>query len=450
MMKPILTVTCLALAGCAAVGPDYTQPELALPQTFVGGTGTGAATADLATHSWWADYRDPTLTALVTRGLTQSLSVQQAEQAIRQAQAQLRQTGVNSALSGTGTASRLRSGGTGLAAGTATESGLDAGIVLDLFGGLRREREGAAANLAAAQADVEVARLAWLSSLIAAYADARYYQQAMALTRQTISTREGTLEITQRQADAGGATSYEVAQARASLESARADMPGYLAQFNANVFAMAALLNEPAAPLLAQMQKGAAPLRTPKSPATGVPADLLRTRPDVRYSEAVLRQQVAEVGVDTAALLPSVSLTGAIGDSAGKSSWSFGPSLSLPVLNQGKLRAARAAQISAARQAELDWRATVSDAVEDVQTAGSNLTQYRLQSAALDRAARSYGEALDLARGNYEAGAITLLDLLDTDRSEASARISAASAANNAAKECAVLQIALGVGARPQ
>ncbi len=444
-MKVVKLAPFLLIAGCAAVGPNYQRPDVALAPQFVGGT--GAALAPVAARAWWEDYRDPTLTALVERGLRQNLDVAAARERIRQAEANLRATGVNAALDGGPSASWSRSGGDGTAASTGHSADLGASLVLDMFGGIRREREAARADLAAAQADLEQVRLAWLADLIAAYADARYYQEALELARETIKSREETVAVTQRLYDAGDETEYDLAEAQALLDSARADLPNYLAQFNANVFAIASLLNEPAAPLLAQMQKGAAQLRIPGSTAIGVPADLLRSRPDLRYYEGLLQAAVANVGVSTADMLPSVTLTGDISYAKGSRSWSFGPALSLPLLNQGLLSAQRDAAISSAKQAEIDWRAAVSSAVEDVQVAQSNLEQYRRRTIALQKSAASYEHALELARENFRGGAITLLDLLDTDRSTASARISAASAKNDAAKEWAALQIAIGAGA---
>lgn len=198
---------------------------------------------------------------------------------------------------------------------------------------------------------------------------------------------------------------------------------------------------------MAAMQRGSAPLRTPGTVATGVPADLLRTRPDVRSAEADLHAATAEIGVATADMLPSVTLSGVVTNTAGSKSWSFGPAINLPILNQGALAATRAAKIAAAKQAEITWRAAVLSATEDVQVAQSNLTQYRASRAALDTAAASYTRALNLARENYNNGALDLLDLLTTDRSRYSAQISAASAANTAAQEWARLQIATGAGA---
>ena len=444
-MRYVSIIALLTLSACA-VGPSYQQPQMALSARFP--EGDAQSIGKVAAETWWRDYGDAYLNELVSRGLAQSLDVMAATEAIRQAEAQLRATGVNAAASGSLSGSRTREGGE-LVEGiqTVDDAALGAGFVIDLFGGIRREREGALASVTAARADEETARLAWLAELISAYANARYYQELLALTRDTIATREETVEITRQQYDAGATTEFEVAQAEALLSTARAALPQYAALFDANVYAIATLLNEEAGPIRDRMQRGSPQLRTPGTARTGVPADLLRNRPDVRSAEADLAAAVAEVGVAEAALYPSLTLTGTVARSDGVDAWSFGPALSLPVFNQGALRASRDAQISVARQAEIAWRSQVRGAVEDVEVAGSNLSRYRQRAAALRTAADQYEQALDLARNNYRVGAITLLDLLDTDRSTATARLSAASAVNDAAQAWASLKIATGAGA---
>ncbi len=444
-MKPQFLLMCLLVAGCA-VGPDYQRPEVSLQTRFVGGDAEAIET--VATEQWWLAYNDATLTGFVTRGLAQNLDVMAATEAIRQAQAELRGTGVNAAVGGSASASALRSGSDASGTtGTVESSALGASLVIDLFGGIRRGREAALASLSGAQADAETVRLAWLAELVAAYSNARYYQEVLALTRATIGSREETVAITRTKFEAGAATEYEVAEAQALLSTARAGLPQYAALFDANVYAIATLLDEPAGPIMAQMQRGSPQLSTPGTARTGVPADLLRNRPDVRRAEADLAAAVAGVGVAEAALYPSLSLTGTIGRTVGADAWSFGPQLSLPVLSQGQLRASRDARISAARQAEIAWRAAISGAVEDVQVAQSNLSRYRQRSALLRAAESDYGRALALAQQSYRSGAITLLDLLETDRNANAARISAASVANDAAQAWAVLKIATGAGA---
>ncbi len=444
-MRSVSVLVLLAVAGCA-VGPDYQRPEASLSARFA--EGDAQTIGQVAGEAWWQDYRDPVLNELVSRGLKQNLDVLAASEAIREAEANLRATGINSAASGSLDGSRTRQGGEAIdGIQTIDNAELGASFVIDLFGGIRREREGAIASLASARATVETTRLAWLAELVAAYSSARYYQEALALARDTISAREETVDITRTQYDAGAATEYEVAEAEALLSNARAAVPQYAALFDSNVYAIASLLNEPAGPIKSRLQRGAPQLRTPSGSRTGVPADLLRNRPDVRSAEADLAAAVADVGVAEADLYPSLSLTGSVGRTDGTDSWSFGPYLSLPVFNQGALRATRDARISAAKQAEIAWRSSVTSAVEDVQVAESNLRRYRQRASALRQAANDYERALGLAQENYRNGAITLLDLLDTDRNTASARISAASAVNDAAQAWATLKIATGAGA---
>lgn len=319
--------------------------------------------------------------------------------------------------------------------------------MFDLFGGARRAREGAEAAEAAARAQAEVTRLAWLAEVISAYSDARYYQQALALTRDTIAAREATLSVNNTMLGLGSATDLDVAQTTALLQTARADLPNFEALFNAQVYRLSTLLNLQAAPLMAQMRRGAPALRIPPGPGTGVPAELLQNRPDVRAARFDVMQALAAVGVATADMLPSLSLSGTVSDTGGADSWRFGPALTLPVANQGLLQATRARRQSEARQADLAWRSQITAAVEDVQVGQSNLRRYRQRVSALDQAAASYENAYGLARTTFQAGATALVDLLDADRQRAAARLQAASARNDAAKARAALQIATGAGA---
>lgn len=439
-----LLVSMLALTACAAVGPDPTNlPTPNLPAGFEEGEGqaTGTATA------FWSGYNDATLNRLIQSGMGQSFDIMAANERIRAAAADMQAAGVaGSQISGTTGAGRERSGGDGITAATANTANLSASFIFDLFGGARRGREGAAAAYASAEAEAQTVRLAWLAEVISAYADARFYQQALALTRETISAREGTLGVTRNMESLGLATEYDTAQTEALLATARADLPNYEAQFNAQVYRLSTLLNLQAQPLMRQMRGGSAQLRTPPGPGTGVPADLLRSRPDIRSNQSDYAAALAAVGVATADLLPSISLTGTVTDRGGATTWGFGPGLNLPVLNQGALQATRNRRLSEARQAEIAWKSQVAAAVEDVQTAQSNLRRYRQRASTLDSAASSYDRAYTLARENFEAGALPLVDLLDADRQRAAARLSAASARNDAAKEWALLQIATGAG----
>ncbi|MCW1934882.1 efflux transporter outer membrane subunit [Pararhodobacter zhoushanensis] len=441
-------VSLLALSACAAVGPDpFAAPQIALPTSFDGQA--GVTTRATVAPAFWAEYRDPMLSALLSRGLGQSLSILAANERIRAAEAGVRGAApLSGQLGGETTVARERVGAEGTPSAAANRSSLNAGFVLDIFGGALRVRQGAEADLHAAEARAEVTRQAYVAEVIAAYSSARVAQESLALTRATVASRERTVDITRSRINAGTATQFELAQVQALLELTRSELPTLAARFDAQVYQLSVLLNEPADGLMRQMQRGAPQLRTPATPGTGVPADLLRARPDIRAAEQDMTAAVARVGVATADLLPSVSLIGRVSDVGASNAWGFGPQVSLPIFNQGGLRAARDRRISEARQAEIAWRASVTAAVGGVQTAQSNLRRYRQQVATLNAALSAYDRAYDLAMQSYEGGALPLPDLLEVDRARASTRLTLANARHASALEWAALQIATGAGAQ--
>lgn len=175
---PGLVAALLLLSACA-VGPDYRAPTMGLPARFA--EGDAATDGDVALERWWTGFRDPTLTALADRGLAQNLDILTAVERINQAEAAVRGTGAAALVTGsvTGETGRSEQQGTISTESSATAA---AGLVIDLFGGEARARQQAVAQLEATQLDVGTARLAYLSSLVGAYIDARYYQEAAAIT----------------------------------------------------------------------------------------------------------------------------------------------------------------------------------------------------------------------------------------------------------------------------
>lgn len=442
--RPLAALTMLALAGCAA-GPQFKAPTIALPASYVGGSARTAG--DVSTQMWWRDYRDPTLDGLVAQGLGQNLSIQTAVERVVLAEATLRTTGVASLISGGISASSTRGTNLGGGVSTSDRAGFSPSLVLDLFGGAARTREQALAQLQATKLDVGTARLTFLSSLVSNYINARYYQSAAAITRATIVSRRETLRIVHAQLDAGTATELDVAQAEAALAQSRATLPALENGYDGAVYALATLLAEPAGPLLKQLNHGGAQPAPRTHAAPGVPADLLRNRPDVRSAERSYAAAVAAVGVADAARLPQISLAGTI-TTATTQSWSFGASLLAPILNQPALAAAAAAKLSAAKQAELAWKSTVLSAVQNVQAAQSSYIRAGQSVARARDAVRAYQKVVSLSRQTYRAGTTTLIDLLTNERSLASAQLSLASALQSRATSWAQLQIAVGRGWR--
>ncbi len=176
----------LLAAGCAAVGPDPDdRPAIPLPATFA--EGEAASAGPLASRAFWAEYRDPVLNALIAHGLKQNLDEAAARERIRAAAADLRGTGVLAGqVSGTASAARERGASAGGAVQTAGNSSLGANFVFDLFGGARRERQGAAASL-------DDAQLA-----------ARLRHDAGALVESARAIRDAVMQIVEARAGLGG------------------------------------------------------------------------------------------------------------------------------------------------------------------------------------------------------------------------------------------------------
>lgn len=450
MRKQIfLTLSCmLLLSACTSVGPNYKKPALNLASNYINGSNT--STNDITTEQWWLKLKDKPLNELVAIGMEQNLDVRTSIERINSANAVVRANGHITQLSGNASGSLTRSGksGTGINSGAITARSLagNASYAFDLFGRNRRAQEQSKARYESTVFDTGAARLALLSELIESYVNARFYQESIALTRRAISSRRETLELTRRQQTTGTLTSLDEANAEALLNQAIARLPELETGFYTSVFGIATLIDEPVSSWLKELERGAPQPRPSGENDYGIPADTLRNRPDVNSTERQFAAAVAAVGIATADLYPSLSLDGNIGVSADITSWSFGPMLNLPILNQTKLRAVRDRQISLAKQAELVWRKSVTTAVNEVQTNMDAYKRLRREVYARQKAATSYQKVLTLSKETYTVGSTSLLDLLEAERFNDNAQLSLASSKQQLTNSWVRLQIASGKG----
>jgi len=337
---------------------------------------------------------------------------------------------------------------------SAASGGLGASWLLDMFGQYRRAREAATASLGAAYANADVAKLIYLSDLVTSYIKARYYQERIAIARKNLASRRETLDLTKLQLEAGDASRLDVVQSEGLVNSTLADLPGLETSFRQSAHHIATLLGLPASTLIADLQKGAPQPIARSSVNAGVPADLIRNRPDIRKAELELAAAVAEIGVAEAQLYPTITLNGSISPSwvstkslAGSvSSWSFGPSLTLPIFDGGRLKANVHIAESSARGAHIAWRAAVLNAVEEVENALAAVNRDNRTVSALTATVSSYEEALALSTASYKDGASSILDVLDAQRSVSTAQASLAQAIQQMATDYVALNVAIGGG----
>ncbi len=442
MKNAVWAVSAMLLSGCVTLGPDYSVPDLNAPSKFVGGASDELREASGA--AWWQEFNDPALSELVTIGLSQNLDVRTALERIVAARENSSRFGIAQQIDGNASwdARRRETGGV---SGDDASLNVDTLFVLDLFGEFRRAREQSLAELGAAEFEAGTVKLAYLSDIATAYTQVRYYQAASNITRETISSRRETLSVARQRADAQEGTQLEVAQAQSLLANAQASLPILEAQARVNTFRIATLLNVPTGTVAQKLGSSRAIPKPSGDPATGVPADLLRNRPDVRAAERGFAAATAAVGVSEAQLYPSLRLAGNV--TVGEvDTWSFGPSLSLPLFDQTQRQANRNIALSEARQAELSYRQVFIKAIEEVQAAMTLSGARQRQVSAYIEANSSAERVLNLARRSYEAGVVTVDDVLDADRTRLSNRLNLAQAQNDYALAWVQQQIAAGKG----
>jgi len=187
--------------------------------------------------------------------------------------------------------------------------------------------------------------------------------------------------------------------------------------------------------------------RVPSS--TGLPADLIRNRPDIRTAERQFAAATAAIGVSEAQLYPSVSIGGSLaGGDTGR--WSFGPSLNIPLLTRGVIKANIEVAESQARQAELQYRQTVLRAVEEVQSAITLCMGWHRQLNSQEAAQRAAASVLRLSRESYRGGAITLTEVLDAERQLSQSRLATIDALRNYTASWVQMHISTGQGWRSE
>ena len=445
-----LALAALVLAGCTM---NYRAPTADLPATF----SAPAPERDVTRgQQWWASFNDSRLNQLLTAGLARNLDVAQAIEAINEARANTRLTGANDIpdVSVTGSASRGRPEGGSPVVESSSVSG-NVSWTLDLFGRNRNARAAASAQLDAAYLSVDVARLTMMSAIAQSYITARYYQEAIALTRQSISSRRESLELTQTKVEYGSAPRLDLVQAQQLVAQAEAQLPSLEVGFDQSVNSLGTLTNQRISTLKVMLQTGGPQPRPRYRASVGVPAEAIRNRPDVLAAERQYAASVFNVGVARAAFYPSLSLTGTVTPThlAGAGSvktWSFGPQLNLPIFNAANNANLTIAESQAVQQ-RLSYQATVLDAVEEVENALAAYNRDARNIEAQRRLVNAAQEAVDLARTSFDIGDTEFFTVLDAERSLLDARNSLAQAIQQQALNYVTLSVATaGAGIGPR
>ncbi len=457
------------LAGCA-VGPDYRRPAAALDDSFIQAGSRTPSTQPVGSDiaSFWRGFRDPALDALIERGLAANGDVRIAQARLQEARAgqteadaaALPAVGVQAGVTRSVTPITQRPGvSRSERTGTVYDAGFVANWELDLFGGLRRGREAAAAQVAASEAGIGAAHTAVAAEIARNYLELRGLQQRALVTEASLTNQRESLRISEARLDAGRTTQLDVARARTLVASTEAALPALQSAIERSVFRLATLTAQPPRALLAQLS---APAPLPGLPVTdlgalpvGTPTQWLARRPDLIAAERQLAAATAQIGIAQADLYPQISLSGLLGLNAatagrlGKGEsvvHSLGAALSWAPFDLGTLRSRVKASEARAQASLATYEQTVATALEETEGAFSGFTRNAQRAEKLELAARSAEEAAQLARLRYEVGSTDFLVVLDAEREVLSNRDQLVQAQVGTATSLVAVYRALGGG----
>lgn len=436
-MKPSMKITGLLLAaaflpGCALMGPDYQRPSFSLPALFGEDAATEQQMQLTAENPWWTLYQDAVLNDLVAKSLENNTDIKQAVARIEETDAFMREVG--SALlpridldAGASRSRITELGPNPQFIGTSPirenyNIRLGTSFELDFWGKLRRAKESARAQALASRYARDTVALSLAGLVTSNYLQLRSLDSQIAISEDSLRTRNESLELTRRRLEGGVSSALDVHQAEVASSALAAHIVELKRQRAISEHQLALLTGELDLKLAASDIKQ---LPLPPLPPAGLPSALLESRPDVRQAEEQLVALNANIGVAKAAMFPTISLTAAYGGESAelgdvlKSAariWSGGLSLNLPIFDGGRLSSRLDQATAQQKQALAGYEGAVRMAFQEVNDALVNVRQNAEREALLDSSQASAKKALEISNNRYQSGYSAYIDVLDSQR----------------------------------
>ncbi|MCP4383115.1 MAG: efflux transporter outer membrane subunit [Hyphomicrobiales bacterium] len=442
-----LTVAALAaslMGGCALVGPDFTRPNAPAKSHWVRAAVAahdqyaGVSEQREPSVEWWRRLNDPVLNQLVSMAYQQNLTLQIAGLRIIEARAQL---GIvigdqypQTQKVGAGYKHESVSKNIGILKDIdkfiaidptfqTWSTGFDAGWELDIWGQVRRGIEAATANLVAQIADYDDVLVTVTGDVATAYVTIREIQEELALARRNVNAQTDSLRITELRFKNGVTTELDVDEATALLNNTKAQIPALESDLGKAKNALAVLLGVPPGQIDGMVDRPGAIPRPPAEVGIGIPADLLRRRPDIRAAEMRAAAQSAQIGVAKADLYPQFGITGQIGFKAtdlsdlftGKSlTGLINPGITWNFLNYGRIRNNVRVQDARYQALIVNYQQTVLKAYGEVENALTAFLKAKQQALYLSRAVEASRKASRVATQQYKDGTADYTRVLNT------------------------------------
>jgi NodT family efflux transporter outer membrane factor (OMF) lipoprotein len=434
----------LAISGCTMVGPDYVKPTAPEAKDWIASGDPKIHSRETDFSQWWTVFNDPTLDELVETAHQQNLTLQIAGLRIYEARAQLGiafgfQYPQTQQGSGSATLNQISKNAPNSAAADRYYSnydiGLDAAWELDVWGKFRRAVQSGIANLEATIADYDDILVSLNAELARTYVAMRTAEERLQVARQNLEIQKRSLEIAEVRFNAGAVTELDVTQARALLRSTEATIPGFESDIRQSKNALAILLGKLPGEIDSILGSSGMIPKVPAEVAVGIPAELLRRRPDIRFAERQLAAQSARIGFAKADLFPHFSLFGSLGFQASSYTdfrsnnsnfsdlfkaesftYSTGGGFSWDLFNYGRLTNKVRAEDARFQELAVNYEETVIRAAREVEDA--MVAFLRSQDAVyfLADAVKASKRSVDLSMIQYREGLVDYQRVLDTQR----------------------------------
>jgi len=435
---PLLVIFGLALVltGCA-VGPDYETPDIeAVPDSWQNAAAEDIADSNSVLDQWWTAFGDTLLDNLIAMARESSPDAAQAVGRIREARAYHQIAGGDYypqfALDGSWTRTEIGENtplgaiaGMGNNPSNNWEFGLGTSWELDVFGRIRRAREATAAGIQASIEDYRDVLVSLQADIATTYTEVRTLQLRLLFAHDNVKSQRETMDIVTAREDAGLVPHLDVTRARSNLANTEATIPQLESALEVARNRLAILLGMAPGSLNQRLGRFDEISHPNTDIAVSLPAELLRRRPDVRRSERQLASQTARIGVATADLYPSFSLTGALtlqasefanlGDS-GHLGWTLAPGVRWALFTGGKIRGQIKAEEAITEQLLAGYEKTVLNALAEVENTLVSLRQEEIRRELLKTAVESSQQSVELVHTQYVEGLTDFQSYLDAQR----------------------------------
>lgn len=412
------TALILSLSGCKAFDSEYTAPSLNMPAQYVKDDQGSAVAA--SPDRWWAAFNDQNLTTAIDTALTKNNDL--AAAAIRMRRAALRadyaQENRDPAVTGnlsTGKRFDLDNGSsTNSSGGTVSVS-----YAADLFRKLARTEDAATFEAQATQQDYDATAQSLAVTTASLYWQNALLNAQLSNSRASLDYAQKTYDLVRIQREAGAASGLELAEAEQTLSSQKANYENLVQQRTEAQNAFAILFDAPPGNLPVSV-----PENLPETPlpavTAGIPADILKKRPDIHAAELRLQSNLANIDVARATLLPDLTLTGSAGTSSDKLLTllqnpiaTLGAGVALPFLQWDLRQLDIKVAKTEYEESVVNYRQTVYQALNDVENALSAKSQLEKQAREIETSLAAAEKAATLYELRYKAGAVELRIWLD-------------------------------------